>query len=431
MDHTVGETTKPLPAQSNVASPAQCLGRPAATAEGNRLTPMRFVLAFGIVSMLADFVYEGARAIAGPYLATFGASAAVVGLVAGLGEAVALVFRLATGPLSDRTGRHWALSIAGYAITIVSVPLLAFSQAFWQAAGLLVTERFGKAVRTPARDTMLAQASVKLGRGTAFAIHEALDQSGALVGPLVVAGMIALSGYRAGFAVLALPGVAALLTLAWLRRAVPRPEDYEHGHEARQGHAEPAGKLRLPARFWLYTAFTAVSMSGFATFAVLAYHQEVRQVLPPPLIPITYAAAMGAAALAALGSGWLYDRVGLRGLVLALPMTAAVPFLSFSMSPALVWIGAVVWGAAMGTHESTMRAAVADLVPDRSRGAGYGFFTAAYGLAWLAGSALIGLLYGRSMTAVIVFTVATQSAALILFVPLAAGWGTAEAEDGP
>jgi MFS family permease len=383
----------------------------------NRLTPMRFVLAFGVVSMLADFVYEGARAITGPYLATFGASAALVGFITGFGEAVALVFRLFTGRISDRTHRHWALSIAGYAITVVAVPVLALSTALWQAAGLVIAERFGKAVRTPARDTMLAQASANTGRGKAFAIHEALDQSGALLGPLLVAGMIAISGYKLGFAVLAIPGALALLTLAWLRRAVPEPAAYEHPHD--DASAAEAAPTRLPGQFRLYTAFTAVSMAGFATFGVLSYHMEVRHILPADLIPVTYAAAMGAAALAALGSGHLYDWIGLRGLVIALPLSAAVPFLSFSSHPAWVWIGALVWGAAMGIHESTLRAAVADLVPAHRRGTSYGIFTAAYGLAWLAGSTLIGALYDQSITAVIIFTLATQLAALALFVPLA------------
>ncbi|MGH3781578.1 MAG: MFS transporter [Pseudonocardiaceae bacterium] len=184
---------------------------------------MRFVLAFGVVSCLADFVYEGARAIVGPFLANLGASALVVGFVTGVGEAVALVLRLGTGRLSDRTGRHWALSVTVYVVTVVAVPLLALTQTLWQAAALVVAERFGKAVRTPARDTMLAQASSKTGRGWAFALHEALDQSGAVFGPLVVAGMVALCGYRLGFGVLAIPGVATVALLAWLRRAVPVP----------------------------------------------------------------------------------------------------------------------------------------------------------------------------------------------------------------
>lgn len=397
----------------------------------NRLAPMRFVIAFGVVSLLADFVYEGARAITGPFLATFGASAALVGFVTGAGEAVALVFRLVSGRVSDRTGRHWALSIAGYAITVIAVPVLAAAQALWQAAALVIAERFGKAVRTPARDTMLAQASTTTGRGWAFAVHEALDQSGALLGPLLVAAMVAVSGYRLGFAVLALPGALALVTLAWLRRAVPAPAAYEHPdqHEPAPAGAGGGAPARFPRRFWLYTAFTAVSMLGFATFGVLAYHLQVRHVLAPALIPVVYAGAMGAAALAALASGRLYDRVGLRALAIAPMLAAVVPVLAFTTTPALVWAGGVLWGAAMGIHESTMRAAVADLVPAARRGLGYGTFAAAYGLAWLAGSTLIGALYSRSITAVIVFTTATQALALATFIPLATGRSDAPAPE--
>lgn len=311
----------------------------------NRLAPMRFVIAFGVVSLLADFVYEGARAITGPYLATFGASAVLVGFVTGMGEAVALVFRLFSGVLSDRTGRHWALSIAGYAITVAAVPLLALAQTLSSAAGLVIVERFGKAVRTPARDTMLAQASSSAGRGWAFAVHEALDQSGALLGPLLVAALIAVSGYRLAFAVLAVPGALALVALAWVRRAVPDPGAYEHvGHT---GGETPPGRHteRFSRRFWLYTAFTAISMLGFATFGVLSYHLQVRHVIAPALIPVVYATAMGAAAVAALVSGRLYDRVGLRVLVIAPVLAVGVPFLAFDTTPAVAWAGGILMGS--------------------------------------------------------------------------------------
>jgi len=384
----------------------------------NRLTPMRFVLTFGLISALGDFVYEGARSITGPFLATFGASAALVGLITGAGEAVALVFRFWTGKLSDRSGRHWAISITGYAITMISVPLMATAWTLWPAATLVITERFGKAFRTPARDTMLAQASVNIGRGRAFAIHEALDQSGAFVGPLVVAAAIALGGgYRWGFGILAIPGAAAILVILALRRAVPRPAAYEHGAHHDAGGTVPTASL--PARFWWYAGYTALNMTGFATFAVLAYHLHVRHVVPEAVIPIVYAVAMGLAALGALASGWLYDRVGLRGLVLVPIFTAAVPFLSFSTTAWLVWAGAAVWGVGLGMHESTMRAAVADLVPPSRRGAGYGTFTAIYGLAWMGGGTAIGALYAHSVGSVQLFAVITQVVALVAFIPVA------------
>lgn len=383
----------------------------------NRMSPLRFVLVFGVVSGLADFVYEGARSIVGPYLATFGASGALVGAVTGFGEAVALAFRLVTGRWSDRSGRHWAISIAGYVITLVSVPLLGLGGPLGLACLLIVAERFGKAVRTPARDTMLAEASVDLGRGKAFAMHEALDQSGALVGPLVVAAVLATHhGYRSAFVLLVVPGAAAVALLIHLRARVPRPESFNPTVVAAQ--TRPVALRGFSRRYWQYAAFSAATLGGFATFAVLAFHLERRHVVSAPVIPVLYAAAMGAAALAALGSGRLYDRTGLRGLVLLPVLGAAVPFLSFSTSVPLVWMGAVLWGAVMGVHESTMRAAVADLVPRERRGVGYGTFTAVYGLAWLGGAALIGALYDVSVDAAIAFSVALQAVAMALYLPL-------------
>jgi MFS family permease len=216
---------------------------------------------------------------------------------------------------------------------------------------------------------------------------------------------------------LAVPGGLALLALARLRRAAPDPIAWEPAAQLPE-----AKRLRLarslPRRFWQYAAFSATTMLGFSTWAVLAVHLTSRHLVRPSLVPVLYAVAMAAASLAAIGFGRLYDRVGLRGLI-ALPLLAAlVPVLSFSDRTALFVCGAVVWGAGMGVHDSTMRAAVADLVPARRRGAGYGTFTAIYGLAWLAGAVLIGVLYEHGITVVAVFVGAVQAVALVLLVPV-------------
>ncbi|WP_432395207.1 MFS transporter [Pseudarthrobacter sp. L19] len=231
---------------SSSGQPAQAAPATAARRE-NRFGPMGFVLSFGVVSMLADVVYEGARAITGPYLATLGASAVMVGFITGVGEAVALVLRLGTGPLADRTRKYWPLTITGYALTAVAVPLLALAGSLWQASALVITERFGKAVRTPARDTMLSHAGATLGRGRAFAIHEALDQSGALVGPLLVSLMIAVSGYQLGFGVLAIPGALAIAAVVLLRRFVPAPERFDAGLAGDGEAANAAARVIVPA----------------------------------------------------------------------------------------------------------------------------------------------------------------------------------------
>src|SRR5436305_102582 len=199
-----------------------------ASATTNRVTALRFVVGFGVVSALSDVVYEGARSVIGPFLHDLGATAAVVGLVTGIGEAVALVFRLFTGHLSDRTGRPWPQTIAGYALTMLCVPLMALSPGVAGASLLYNGERFGKALRSPARDTMLAHASATLGRGYAFGLHEALDQLGALAGPLAIAAFLALGGsLQMSFAMLAVPGVVALIVLVRLRLSAPDPAAYD------------------------------------------------------------------------------------------------------------------------------------------------------------------------------------------------------------
>ncbi|MBX7547652.1 MFS transporter [Streptomyces sp. tea 10] len=381
--------------------------------------PWRFVVWFGTVSLLADAVYEGARSITGPLLASLGASALVVGVVTGAGEAAALGLRLVSGPLADRTRRFWGLAIAGYALTVVSVPLLGVAGVLWAACVLVVAERVGKAVRSPAKDTMLSHATAATGRGRGFAVHEALDQIGAISGPLLVAGVLALTGndYGPALGVLAAPGIAVLLLLFWLRARVPDPEAYEREVTASVPTEPSAPDVqggRLPRTFWTYAAFTAATTTGFATFGVLSYHLVQRHLLTPAWVPVLYAAAMAVDAVSALATGWLYDRYGPRVLVALPVLTAGVVALAFTSTVAIAVAGSLLWGAAMGIQESTLRATVADLVPSGRRATAYGLFAGVVGVASLAGGALIGGLYGYSIPVLITVVVAIQVLAGVL-----------------
>ncbi|MFI7312461.1 MFS transporter [Streptomyces hygroscopicus] len=378
------------------------------------MRPWRFVVWFGTVSLLADVVYEGARSVTGPLLASLGASSLVVGVVTGAGEGAALGLRLVSGPLADRTHRFWGLAIAGYALTVVSVPLLGVAGVLWAACVLVIAERVGKAVRSPAKDTLLSHATAATGRGRGFAVHEAMDQIGALVGPLLVAGVLALTGddYAPALGVLAVPGAAALGLLVRLRSRVPDPEAYERGAAPKAPSAAAGG--RLPTAFWTYAAFTAATTTGFATFGVLSYHLVQRHLLATAWVPVLYAGAMAVDAVAALATGWLYDRYGPRVLVALPVLTAAVPCLAFTHTLAPAAAGSLVWGAAMGIQESTLRAVVADLVPSGRRATAYGVFAGAVGAASLAGGALTGGLYGYSIPVLITVVVVIQVLALAL-----------------
>ncbi|MFF1586712.1 MFS transporter [Streptomyces sp. NPDC058286] len=384
------------------------------TEEATAMRPWRFVVWFGMVSLLADFVYEGARSVTGPLLASLGASAAVVGAVTGAGEAAALLLRLGSGPLADRSGRFWGWAIAGYALTVASVPPLGVTGVLWAACALVIAERVGKAVRSPAKDTLLSHAAAATGLGKGFAVHEALDQVGALLGPLAVAGMLALTGddYGPTLAVLAVPGVAVLALLVWLRRQVPDPAAYERAVAPRSEQPRPGA--RLPRDFWVYASFTAATMTGFATFGVLSFHLVARGLVPTAAVPLLYAAAMAVDALAALATGWMYDRVGPRVLIVLPVLSAAVPALAFTDSLAPVVLGALVWGAATGVQESTLRAVVADLVAPGRRATAYGVFAAVVGVAAFAGGALTGVLYDISIPVLIAVVAAIQAAAVLL-----------------
>ncbi|MFJ9770873.1 MFS transporter [Kitasatospora sp. NPDC101157] len=395
---------------------------------GAGMRPWRFVVWFGTVSLLADFVYEGARSITGPLLASLGATATVVGVVTGAGEAAALVPRLLSGPLADRTGRYWALAIGGYVLTVAAVPLLGVVGSLGAACVLVIAERVGKAIRSPAKDTLLSHATAATGRGRGFAVHEALDQVGAVLGPLTVAGVLAATGgYGPALGVLAVPGVAMLALLWWLRTRVPDPSRYESAllPAAPEPAPEPAPatpvRMPLPRAFWAYAAFTAATMTGFTTYGVLSFHLVQRHLLPASAVPVLYAGAMLAGALGSLATGWLYDRIGPRTLVVLPVLAAAVPALGFSDAVAAAVAGALVWGAALGVQESTLRAVVADLVPAPRRATAYGVFAAVVGAATLAGGALTGALYAVSVPVLVVTVVAVQAAALLLLVAVRPG----------
>lgn len=367
---------------------------------------LRFVVFLGVVSLFADMTYEGARSITGPFLAVLGASATVVGIVAGFGELVGYGLRLVSGFIADRTQRHWAITLFGYAMNMLAVPLLALAGRWEVAALLIIAERAGKAMRNPPRDAMLSHATAQIGRGWGFGLHEALDQLGAVLGPLLVAGVVALKGdYRPAFAALGISALLALAVLVAARISYPAPREFEAG-------AAEVEDPRFPRVYWLYLAAAALVAAGYADFPLIAYHFQKASVLSPDWIPIFYAVAMGVDALAALLFGRLFDRIGLSILIVVALMSALFAPLVFFGGFTLALIGMACWGVGMGAQESIMRAAVAGFVPANRRGSAYGVFNAGYGLFWFLGSGLIGVLYDTSIIWLVVFSVTMQLASI-------------------
>ncbi len=361
-----------------------------------------FIVLIGTVSLFADMTYEGARSITGPYLGSLGASALVVGFVAGFGEFAGYVLRFFSGSFGDRTGRYWTGMFVGYALNLFCVPLLALAPSYSVAAVLMIGERVGRAIRSPLRDAMLSHAATRTGQGWGFGLHEAMDQTGAMLGPLGVALVLSVySSYRISFALLLVPAVIAMLLVLSAARQYPDPHNLAP-------IARPIMGAGLAPGFWLYSAAGALIGAGYADYALVAFHFGRTGVIDPPWIPVFYAIAMGAAGAAALGLGWLLDRVGIVVVVASTLIAAIAAPLVFLTGFWGCLIGTLLWGLGMGAQDSVLKAAVGAFVPLHQRATGYGTFDTVRGIAWFAGSLLLGFLYDRSVDAVVVASLILQ-----------------------
>lgn len=370
---------------------------------------LKFIILLGVVSLFGDITYEGARSITGPFLFTLGASATVVGFIAGFGEFIGYGLRLLSGYISDRTRGYWTMVFIGYGL-ILSIPLLSLAN-YWEIAAIfIVLERMGKAIRSPARDTILSHATMQVGRGFGFGIHEALDQIGAIIGPLIFSFVFYLrGGYKEGFFILWIPAILTLLALIIARKKYPLSVKLENPNIK-------TGNGKLSQVFWLYTLFTFLSVTGYANFQLISYHFKIKSVISNTHIPMFYAVAMGIDAVVALIIGKVYDRIGLMSLISIPVFTILVPIFSFSYNYTAALIGIIIWGAVMGMQETIMRAAIADLTPIARRGLAYGIFNTVYGASWFIGGALMGILYDLSIRYVIIFAIVMEAISIPILV---------------
>ncbi|MGN0787424.1 MAG: MFS transporter [Christensenellales bacterium] len=392
---------------------------------------MLFILLFGIVSLFSDMTHEGASSIRGAYLALIGASAGTIGFISGLGELIGYSMRLLFGKITDKTKHYWPMTIIGYILDVLAVPALALvGEHGWVAAcALLVVQRMGKAIKKPAKDTIMSFAASQEGIGKSFGIQEVLDQIGAFLGPvlLYVVMLFKTDGttfevYSTCFAILAIPGIITLILLFITKAKFPNPE-----------HFEPEPKKAVPFKmkkeFIFYIAGISLFAFGFIDYSIIIMHvsktytaiagglAETGSLVTEGTIPLLYAGAMLVDAAAALIFGLMYDKKGVRVLIIASIISApfAVFVFGFNSVPLLL-IGIALWGVGMGAQESILKAAVTSMVPKTSRATGYGIFEFAFGVFWFLGSWLLGVLYDVNITAMIAVSVTAQLAAIPLYI---------------
>ena len=371
----------------------------------------RFVLTIGIVNLFADMTYEGARSITGPFLESLGASALVVGVIAGGGELFGYALRSVAGYVADRTHKYWVVVLAGYTINMVAVPALALAGNWPMAAALMIAERTGRGIRKPAVDAMVSYAGKSIGRGWVFGLNEGLDQAGATFGPLIVAFVLYVQGgYRTGFGVLLISAALCLATLIFARLWYARP------HELEERSAELLETEGFSKAFWILVAAGALVAAGFADFSLISFHFKKADSIADTQVALLYAVAMGASALTNLGLGRLFDRLGFPVAATAFSLGALFAPFVFLGRLWIILIGMVLWGIGMGAQNSLLKAMLADVIPASKRSTGFGLFYTVFGVGWFLGSALMGFLYDQSIPALIVLSVMLQLMALpVLF----------------
>ncbi|HHV31660.1 MAG TPA: MFS transporter [Clostridiales bacterium] len=379
---------------------------------------MAFIVLMGIVSLFSDMTHEGARSILGEYLNLAGASAATIGFVSGIGELCGYSLRLLSGFIADKTKKYWKLVIAGYALQVLAIPALALiPENGWVAAcGLVILERIGKAVKKPAKNTLVSFAASEVGTGKGFAYQEFLDQLGAFLGPVILFIIAAIKGtgnlfstYRICFAVLGIPALITIILVVFSKVKYPNPEVFEKTIKEKT-------EFRFKKSFVFYMIAICLFAFGFVDFTLITLHAAKMQAFPDATLSLLYAAAMAADAFAALFFGWLFDRIGLKSLIISTFFSAFFSCFVFTTgSPWMIGIGIILWGIGMGAQESIMKAAVSKIIPKSMRSTSFGIFETGFGIAWFLGSWLLGALYDIKPGLLVVVSVIVQILAVVFY----------------
>ena len=363
----------------------------------------------GVVNLFADTTYEGGSSIHGPFLATLGAGAALISLLAGLGEFLGYSLRAIFGWMADRTGRYWPMTFFGYAVNLLAVPSMALVKTFPAAAALVLAERIGRAVRKPTVESMLSYTTGELGRGWVYALNTALDETGATIGPILMTVVLLRGGdYRKGYALLLISAVLALGFLVAARLAFPLPSKLE---------TKPTAQARGFGRpYWFYMVGASLFAAGLLSFELVGFHFTRAGPFSPRWVPLVLAFSTAGGVVANLVLGRLYDRIGLPVVLTAIVLSAAFSPLAFFGGFGVALAGMLLWGIGYATQDTLFKAIVAGLLPEGRRSLAFGLFYTGYGAGWLLGAAIAGVLYDRSRLALVVFTAAIQLLSLPLFV---------------
>jgi MFS family permease len=368
-----------------------------------------FVFTMGIVNLFGDTTYEGGASINGQFLASLGASAAGISIIAGAGEFLGYSLRSVAGWTADRTGKYWPITFLGFAINLFAVPAMALA-GNWQVAGaLILAERIGRAIRKPTVEAMLSYSTGQLGTGWVYALNTALDETGATIGPLLIAfALYRHASYRTSYSLLLISASLALVALIVARIVFPVPSTLADGEQ-------PASAERFTPAFWLYMVAAACFGAGLMSFEFISFHLANQRVVTEHWIPVFLGVSTGFGVLANLMLGRLYDRAGITAVAGAVFVSALFSPFVFLGGFGVALVGMLLWGVGYATQDTLFKAIIADRLPNGRRNFAFGIFYTGYGGGWLIGSIATGLLYHVSVAAVIAFSMVVQLGSIPLF----------------
>jgi len=370
---------------------------------------IQFVFILGLISLFSDMTYEAARSINGPFLKTLGTNGTIIGLIAGLGELIGYGLRFISGYIADKTKKYWLILIIGYCLNLFSVPLLALA-GYWQiAAVLMISERIGKAIRTAPRDALLSFGTQQIGRGWGYGLHEAMDQIGAFTGPILVSIILFLKNqkYSLAYSLLIIPATIAIALLLYCKYLYPNPENLEIKNKY-------LPQKKFSKQYWIYVLAIGFIAAGFVDFPLIAYHFKTKAIMNDTIIPIFYSIAMATDAITALITGKLFDKIGIKILIITTILSSLFVPMVFKGNFYIALVGIALWGIGMGSQESIVKAQIANMVSPEKRSIAFGSFHFVFGIFWFLGSSIMGFLYDVSLNGLIAFSIISQLLAVIL-----------------
>jgi len=348
------------------------------------------VVLFGFVSLLNDISSD----IIIPLLPLFlknvlSASFAFIGVIEGIAESTASILKLVSGWLSDRLRHRKPFVVAGYLIANVTRPFIALATKPWHVLTVRFLDRTGKGIRTSARDVLIAESCDIQERGKAFGFQRAMDNAGAVIGPLLASGLLYLflNNYRKVFWFAVIPGIMAVILALFVQ---------EKKQIVCQEKPFRLSLKDFDARFKKFLLIVFIFTLGNSSDAFLILRSQDAGLIPLT-IPLLWAVHNAVKSLASMPGGMLSDRLGRKKIIIAGWTVYAAIYAGFAFCTSAwqVWALFIGYGLYYGLTEGTERALVADLVPPELRGSAYGMYYFALGIGLFPASLILGFLWQK------------------------------------